>query len=207
VWLWRNRQIGPVASAMLGDMAESADITELLNAANSGDPAAQETAYTLVYDELKRCAQRQRRLAPGSSLTPTALVHELYLRLSERRVGRIDNRAHFFALAARAMRQIIVDHARRRQSQKRGGGVEVTDIDQAMDLSDDSAGQALDLDAALTRLADRDADLARVVEWHFFAGLTFREIGAELGRHERTVYHDWELARALMQESMGGAPA
>jgi RNA polymerase sigma factor (TIGR02999 family) len=186
-------------------MADAAEITGLLNAANSGDAAAQQSVFELIYDELKRCAQRQRNLAPGSSLTPTALVNELFLRLSERRVGTIQNRTHFFALASRAMRQIIVDHARRRQSAKRGGGVERTDIDNALDLSDVSAEQALDLDAALTRLADRDADLARVVEWHFFGGLSFKEIGAEIGRHERTVYHDWELARALLQESMSGA--
>jgi len=183
-------------------MAETADITGLLNAANSGDAAAQETAYALVYDELKRCAQRQRRLVPGCSLTPTALVHELFLRLNGQRVSRIANRAHFFSLAARAMRQIVVDHARRHMSQKRGGGADVTDIDAAIDVGVRSAEEALDLDAALTRLAERDAELARVVEWHFFAGLTFKEIGAELGRHERTVFHDWELARSVLQESM-----
>lgn len=185
-------------------MAETADITELLNAANSGDPAAQDAAYALVYAELKRCAQRQRSLTPGSSLTPTALVHELFLRLNKQRGTRIQNRSHFFSLAARAMRQIVVDHARRRASVKRGGNVEMKDIDDAIDIGDRSAEQALDLDAALTRLTNRDADLARVVEWHFFAGLSFKEIGEELGRHERTVYHDWELARAVLQESMSG---
>jgi RNA polymerase sigma factor (TIGR02999 family) len=184
------------------------DITELLNAANSGDVAAQDAAYSLVYDELKRCAQRQRRVAPGSSLTPTALVHELFLRLNGQRVARIHNRMHFFSLAARAMRQIIVDHARNRASLKRGGGVDVTDIDGAFDVGGQSAEQALDLDSALNKLAERDAELARVVEWHFFAGLTFKEIGVELSRHERTVFNDWQLARAWLQQSMlGGSPA
>lgn len=186
-------------------MSDLADITELLNAANSGDEAAQESAYALVYDELKKCAQRQRAAVPGSSLTPTALVHELFLRLSGQRVTKIQNRVHFFSLAARAMRQIVVDHARRRASIKRGGGVEVTDIDNALDIGDRTAEEALDLDAALNKLGERDPDLVRVVEWHFFAGLTFKEIGAELGRHERTVYHDWELARSVLQESMRGA--
>ena len=186
-------------------MADVSEITQLLNAANAGDPVAQESVFTLIYDELKRCAMRQRHVVPGSSLTPTALVHELFLRLNQQRVVTINSRAHFFALAARAMRQITVDHARHRQSVKRGGGAEMTDLDRALNLSDSSAEQALDLDAALTELAERDADLARVVEWHFFAGLSFKEIGAELGRHERTVFHDWELARALLQESMGGA--
>jgi RNA polymerase sigma factor (TIGR02999 family) len=185
-------------------MADASKITELLNAANSGDSAAQESVFVLIYDELKRCALRQRRSAPGSSLTPTVLVHELFLRLSQRHVGKIESRTHFFALAARAMRQIIVDHARRRQSAKRGGGIEITDIDDAPELSIHSAEEALDLDAALTRLAERNPDLARVVEWHFFGGLSFREIGTELGRQERAVHHDWEFARALLQESMVG---
>jgi RNA polymerase sigma factor (TIGR02999 family) len=99
------------------------------------------------------------------------------------------------------MRQILVDHARRRTSAKRGGHVEHTDLD-TLDLADASAEQALDLDAALTALARRDEDLARLVEWHFFAGLSFVEIAAELGRHERTVRHDWELARAFLRQAM-----
>jgi RNA polymerase sigma factor (TIGR02999 family) len=202
-----SRRSGAWASNMLSAMAETPDITELLNAANAGDAAAQDSVFALIYDELKRSAQRQRNLSPGSSLTPTAVVHELFLRLNERHVGTIHSRAHFFALAARVMRQIIVDHARRHQSAKRGGGVERTDIEHAFDLSTGSAEQALELDAALVSLEQRDADLARVVEWHFFAGLTFKEIGLELGRHERTVYHDWELARSLLQESMSGVPS
>lgn len=187
-------------------MGAAGEITGLMNAANSGDADAQAAVYALVYDELKHCAHRQRRIAPGSSLTATALVHELFLRLQRQGTGTIHSRAHFFALASKAMRQIIVDYARRRHSLKRGGAVEMTDVDAALDLSDASAERALDLDNALTALAERDADLARVVEWHFFGGLTFREIGEELGRHERTVFHDWELARALLQESMRGAP-
>lgn len=185
-------------------MAEPADITELLNAAHSGDDAAQETAYALIYDELKRCARRQKALAPASSMSPTALVSELYLRLNGHRLDRIRDRGHFFALAARAMRQIIVDHARRRTSAKRGGAAEHTDLS-ALDIATATADQALELDAALTALAARDADLARLVEWHFFAGLTFEEIASELGRHERTVRRDWELARACLQQSMSSA--
>ena len=185
-------------------MRDNDDITELLNAAQSGDSDAQATAYALVYEELKRCARRQKAFAPGSSLSPTALVSELYLRLSGHRTDRIRNRSHFFALAARAMRQIVVDHARRRASVKRGGVAEHTDV-ATLDLATATAEQALELDAALTTLAGRDADLARLVEWHFFAGLTFEEIADELGRHERTVRRDWELARACLQQSMSAA--
>jgi RNA polymerase sigma factor (TIGR02999 family) len=183
-------------------MAISADITELLNAANSGDAAAQDAAYALVYGELKKSAQRQRAAVPGSSLTPTALVHELFLRFNDQRMARIQNRVHFFSLAARAMRQIVVDHARRRASVKRGGDMEVVDFDKALDVGDRTCEEALDLDDALTHLGERAPDLVRLVEWHFFAGLTFKEIAAELGCHERTVFRDWELARSVLQESM-----
>jgi RNA polymerase sigma factor (TIGR02999 family) len=182
-------------------MAAVSEITELLNAANSGDAAAQDAAYLLVYDELKRCARRQSSLAPGSSLSPTALVSELYLKLREHRVERIHNRRHFFALAARAMRQITIDHARLRTRAKRGGGAEHFELD-TNDLGATTAEQTLELDAALTRLGQRDADLAQVVEWHFFGGLTFQAIADELGRHERTVRHDWELARAYLRQAI-----
>jgi len=177
-------------------------LAELLNAASSGDAAAQDAAYALVYDELKRCARRQSALMQGSTMSPTALVSELYLKLKTGHVDRIHNRTHFFALAARAMRQITVDHARHRSRAKRGGGVAHTDIDTG-DLGATTAEQTLELDAALTRLATRDPELANVVEWHFFAGLTFQQIAEEIGRHERTVRHDWELARAWLRRAMG----
>lgn len=178
-------------------------LTQLLNAANSGDSAAQDVAYALVYDELKRRARRQSALAGPSTLSPTALVSELYLKLEAGHVERIHNRAHFFALAARAMRQITVDHARHRGRAKRGGDDVRCEVD-TQDLGATTAEQTLELDSALTRLAARDPDLARVVEWHFFAGLTFQAIADELGRHERTVRHDWELARAWLRRAMAG---
>jgi len=182
-------------------MADEADITELLNAARSGNPDAGETAYALVYEELKRCAKRQKAFVPGSSLSPTALVSELYLRLSNHPGDPVRDRGHFFALAARAMRQIVVDHARRRASVKRGGAADHTDV-ATLDLAAATAEQALELDEALTKLAAHDEDLARLVEWHFFAGLSFEEIARELGRHERTVRRDWELARSSLQQTM-----
>jgi RNA polymerase sigma factor (TIGR02999 family) len=185
-------------------MVAASEITELLNAANSGDAAAQDAAYSLVYAELKRCANRQSALAQGSSLSATALVNELYLRLSDRRVDRIHSRRHFFALAARAMRQIITDHARRRTAVKRGRGVEHFQID-TRDLGVTSAEETLALDAALGDLFRCDPELAQLVEWHFFAGLTFKDIAVELGRHERTVRHDWELARAFLRQAMDKA--
>ena len=182
-------------------MTGTAEITELLNAASSGDAAAEDAAYAMVYDELKRCARRQSGLAAGSSLSPTALVSELYLKLRSGKVERVHSRRHFFALAARAMRQITIDHARQRSRAKRGGGLDPASVDTS-DLGATTADETLDLDAALTDLARRDPDLAQVVEWHFFAGLTFQDIADELGRHERTVRHDWELARACLRRAM-----
>jgi RNA polymerase sigma factor (TIGR02999 family) len=188
-------------------MAVVSGITELLNAANSGDAVAQQAAYRLMYDELKRCARRQGALAAGSSLSPTALVSELYLKLRDHPVERIHNRRHFFALAARVMRQITIDYARGRMRVKRGRHVEHIELS-TNDLGAATAEQTLELDAALTTLARRDPGLALVVEWHFFAGLTFVEIASELGKHERTVRHDWELARAWLRQAItpdGGA--
>ena len=182
-------------------MAKEAEITELLNAANSGDAAAQDAAYALVYDELKRCARRQSVLVQGSSLSPTALVSELYLKLRVGTVGRVDNRRHFFALAARAMRQITIDHARRRARAKRGGGVANVQINTG-DLGATTAHETLELDAALARLAKCDPGLAQLVEWHFFAGLTFQDIADELGLHERRVRRDWELARSYLRNAI-----
>ena len=182
-------------------MVAASHITDLLNAANSGDAAAQDAAYVLVYDELKRCANRQSALQKGSTLSATALVSELFLRLSDRRVNRIHSRRHFFALAARAMRQIITDHARRRTAVKRGSGVEPFQID-TRDLGATNAEQILDLDAALSDLSRCDPDLARLVEWHFFTGFTFKDIAVELGCDERTVRRDWELARAFLRQAM-----
>ena len=185
-------------------MAGEPQITDLLNAATSGDVAAQDAAYALVYDELKRCARRQSALAQASSLSPTALVNELYLKLRASNIERVESRRHFFALAARAMRQITIDHARHRTRGKRGGGAEHIDVD-TRDLGATTAEKTLELDAALAGLSERDPDLAQVVEWHFFAGLTFQDIADELGRHERTVRHDWELARAYLRQAMGHA--
>jgi RNA polymerase sigma factor (TIGR02999 family) len=184
----------------------ASEVTGLLNAAVAGDHAAQDAAYALVYAELKRVAERQSRLAHGSTLTPTALVSELFLKLQGVGEDKIENRQHFFGLAARAMRQVVVDHARHRAREKRGGAAEHVELqDETPDagtLGNTTAAQALELDRALTDLQRRDADLARVVEWHFFGGLTFQEIADATGRHERTIRHDWELARAFLNKAM-----
>ena len=118
-------------------------------------------------------------------------------------VERIAKAGH--ALAARAMRQILVDHARRSGAGKRGGGAHVTDLDHALTLAAGDSQRALELDAALRSLETCDSELAQLVEWHFFAGLDFEEIAKQTHRHKRTVFSHWELARAFLQRELGAA--
>jgi len=189
-------------------MRNAQALTGLLNAALSGDVDAARSAYDIVYAELKRRARKSLRSARADdTLTPTALVHEVYLRFSDSAAQPLRDRSHFYALAARAMRQILVDHARRRCANKRGGGAHATDLENALTLATGDVEQTLELDAALRTLETRDPDLARLVEWHFFAGLNFHDIALETHRHERTVRRDWELARAFLQRELSAAAA
>jgi RNA polymerase sigma factor (TIGR02999 family) len=179
------------------------DLTDLLNAAHSGDSDAARAAYDIVYEELKRWARRSLRAQQrGETLTPTVLVHEVYVRFSERDGKPLRDRAHFFALAARAMRQILVDHARRRGSVKRGGRALVTDLDDALTLQDADGGRTLELDVALTSLEAKDPELARMVEWRFFAGMSFQQMADVSGRSERSLRRDWDLARVYLQRRL-----
>lgn len=184
-------------------MSASEPLTDLLNAAGSGDADAAAAAYRIVYAELKRWAAQSLRRAPGATLSATALVHEVYLRFSDRAAKPLRSRSHFFALAARAMRQIVIERARHRTALKRGGDHVATDLDTAIQLHDGDATRALAIDAALRALEVRDVDLARLVELHFFAGLTFQEIAAITGQHERTVRRDWEFTRAFLRSELG----
>jgi RNA polymerase sigma factor (TIGR02999 family) len=188
-------------------MQAQEQLTDLLNAAHSGDSDAAHAAYEAVYAELKLWAARSlRRLPTGATLTPTALVHEMYVRFSEHTAKPLRDRGHFFALAARAMRQILIDHARRRGRHKRGGDAVSTDLDSALSLSVEDLSRALEIDEALRTLQARDTDLAQLVEWHFFAGLNFQEIADVSGRHERSVRRDWQLARAFLRRELGQNP-
>lgn len=179
------------------------ELTELLNRAQHGDDGAREEAFTRIYAELKRIAAAELRRNPGATLNTTALVHEAYAKLAANYAGELASRGHYFSLAARAMRQILVDQARRRIADKRGGGERHTDLDAAETLADTRAGEVLAIDQALSRLAERDARAAQVVEWHFFGGFTFDEIAAELGLSDRTVRADWALARAVLGRDLG----
>ncbi|MEO5558192.1 MAG: ECF-type sigma factor [Dokdonella sp.] len=179
-----------------GGTLETAD---LLRRCSSGDVQAYDSLFAAVYEDLHR---RARYLARGSgaTLSTTALVHETYLKLAGRELA-LNDKAHFFALAARAMRQVLLNAARDSIAQKRGGGQIEATFDSALVVPSD-AGDHVDvvaLDQALQKLAAADARLAQVVELHFFAGLGFAEIGELLGLTERTIARDWRAARALLQ--------
>ncbi|MDX1547275.1 MAG: sigma-70 family RNA polymerase sigma factor [Rhodothermales bacterium] len=182
-------------------------MTQLLIAAHSGDRAAFEDLYRLVYDELRQVARAQlRRRRPGDTLQTTALVHEAYLKLCDHARLGVQDRAHFFALSARAMRQILVDHFRRRRAEKRGGAHRPLTLQDGQIPAEARGEVLLALDEALTRLAALDERLAQVVEYKFFGGMTQEEIGQVLGLTERTVRSDWRKARLWLTRELNGTP-
>ena len=163
---------------------------------------SQQALFTLVYDELRRIARGQRRAAGGATLDTTALVHEVYLKLHGVPEARALDRVHFLSLATRAMRQILVDHARSRGRAKRGGAVRMTSLRHAADLAADAI-DLVELDEVLNRLAQIDARAAQLVEWRVFGGLEIAEIAQLQGLTERTVFRDWRRARAFLIQQLG----
>jgi RNA polymerase sigma factor (TIGR02999 family) len=185
-----------------------ADVTRLLGAAAAGDPSAAAELLPLVYDELRRLAAVYlRRERPGQTLQPTALVHEAYLRLLKDRPDRWQNRAHFCAIAAHSMRQILIERARARDAQKRGGGGAKVTLDEGLIAGSPRPIDFLALDAALDRLAALDAEQARIVELRFFGGLSVEETAEALGASPATVKRRWALARAWLARELEGAGA
>jgi len=175
------------------------DITQLLIQLRDGHRRAQESLLPLVYDQLR--AMAHRRLwggGPGRTLDTTELVHEAYLKLFDQTRLSVADRRHFFAVAAMAMRQIVVDHARRRRSLKRGGDFKRLELASGDLPVDDRAAEIVSLDEALRRLAEVDDRLARVVELRFFGGLSVEETAEVLEVNARTVKRDWRKARALL---------
>lgn len=181
------------------------DVTRLLHAAREGDAKALDDLYPLVYQDLHRVAHRALMGGrPGDTLNTTALVHEAYLKLHGASAFQPQDRRHFFAVAARAMRQIVVDHARSRAAQKRGGAYQRVDLDAATIASDDSGLAVLALEDALRKLAVLDDRLARVVELRFFGGLSVEETAEVLEVDPRTVKRDWRKARAVLYLTLEG---
>jgi RNA polymerase sigma factor (TIGR02999 family) len=173
------------------------EVTALLLAWRSGDGTAVDRIFPLVYDELRRIAHRQlARESAGHTLSTTALVHEAYLELVDQRRAQWVDRVHFLAVAARVMRRVLLEYARRHRAAKRGGGARAVTLDDALLADADERSEVLiAVDDALTRLAEVDERLARVVECRFFGGLTDAETAAALGVTERTVQRDWAKAK------------
>jgi RNA polymerase sigma factor (TIGR02999 family) len=184
-------------------LSESADITRWLDAAREGDREALDRVLETLYQELHSMARRQLAGQQAQTLDATALVHEAYLRLIGRTSVQFDNRAHFFAYAASAMRSVVVDYARQRLAQKRGG-----DLHRVAELPEDLEGgvrldeETLGLDEALTRLAGVDPRLAQVVELRYFTGLSELEIATLLKCSERSIRRDWQKARLYLLASL-----
>jgi RNA polymerase sigma factor (TIGR02999 family) len=184
------------------------EITQLLQAWRQGDERALEKLTPQVYRELhlaaKRCMARER---DGHTLQTTALINELYLRLSDLKLIDWQNRAHFFALCARQMRRILTDQARARQSHKRGGGVEPVLFDEALMVAPETSTDLVAVDDALNRLAKVDERKSQVVEMRFFGGLSVEETAEVLKVSPETVMRDWRLAKAwLLRELSGEKP-
>jgi RNA polymerase sigma factor (TIGR02999 family) len=185
-------------------MAESRQrVTQILRLLDLSDPAQAEELLSIVYDELRQLARRQLQgERAGHTLQPTALVHEAYLRLVDARDLRWESRGHFFGTAARVMRQVLVDHARRRNAGKRGGALQRVTLETSIADEDAVAADVLDLHEALERLTANDAELARLVELRFFAGLTLDETAEALGVSRRKVAKDWSVARLWLQREL-----
>ena len=178
-------------------------LTELLVAWSDGDRTALDKLMPLVYEELRRLAHkymgRERR---GNTLQTSALVHEAYLRLIDQRDVHWQNRAHFFGIAAQMMRRILVDYARSRNYQKRGGGARRVALNEVMIVSDERAADVVALDDALKSLAEIDERKSQIVELRFFGGLSIEETAEVLKVSPGTIMRDWTLAKAWLRRAI-----
>jgi RNA polymerase sigma factor (TIGR02999 family) len=185
------------------------DVTQILNAIDAGDPRAASQLLPLVYDELRKLAAAQlANEKPGQTLNATALVHEAYLRLvghlapGESPGANYQNRGHFFAAAAKAMQRILVDRARARLAQKRGGDAQRLDVELDSLAGQYSDMEMVDTDAVLESLAAEDTQAAELVRLHVFAGLSVEEAGSALGMPRSTAYLQWNYARAWLRVAL-----
>jgi RNA polymerase sigma factor (TIGR02999 family) len=200
-----NSQSAIDRATSLNDPATS--ITELLADLRGGRREALDQILPLVYHELRRTAKRELAVRPSDTLSTTALVHELYLKFTRAQRADWRNRAHFLSVAAVAMRHILVDRARRRTADKRGGPQQHVTLDEELIIADNQAESLLELHEALERLAILDERLARVVECRFFGGMTEQETAEALHITERTVRRDWIKARGLLYQALGAGPS
>lgn len=185
-------------------MDEPGEITQYLSAARQGDRAALDQVFARVYGEVRRIAAAQVRRAGGeNTLSATSVVHETYLKLTGGAQVDWADRGHFFSVAARAMRQVLVDHARSHLALKRGGGRPLF-LDDASIAIDASAAGIVEMDSALDRLSALDTRLGEVVELRYYGGLTVEETAEVLGVTDRTIKRDWQTARAFLYRELHG---
>lgn len=179
------------------------EVTQLLVDWGNGNQAALDRLMPVVYTELRQLAHRyMRRERPGHTMQTTALIHEAYLRLVDQNQVRWQHQAHFFGIAARLMRQILIEHARSRTRAKRGGGVGTISLDEAAIVSQARATELLALDDALERLATIDPRKSQVVELRFFGGLSVEEAAQVLNIAPNTVLRDWRMAKAWLRREI-----
>jgi RNA polymerase sigma factor (TIGR02999 family) len=182
------------------------DVTQILQAIHQGDQRAADQLLPLVYDELRRlAAAKLAHEKPGQTLDATALVHEAYMKLAPRDLPGTNyaNRRHFFAAAAEAMRRILVDRARARQSLKRGGDGQRLDVELDSLAGPYSDAETLDTDSMLDALASEDPDAAEIVRLHVFGGFSIEDAGQALGMPRTSAYRNWDYARAWLREALG----
>lgn len=182
--------------------ATQGEVTRLLGELRGGDKAAWDRLFSVVYPELRRIARRQIWGGDGRTVQPTMLVHEAYLKLAGQTGPHVEDRAHFYAVAARAMRQILIDRARRRAAVKRGGEVTHTTLDENGPRADLPVEELLALDQALERLGEMDPRARQVVEYRYFLGMTDEEAAGLLGISPRAVRRDWTKARAWLHKEL-----
>ncbi len=179
------------------------DVTELLVAWSNGNQAARDQLMGVVYDELHRLARRyMRRESPDHTLQTSALLNEAFLRLVDQKNVHWQNRAHFFAIAAQMMRRILVDYARSRNYEKRGGGARALSLDEGLIVSDARNEEVVNVHEALERLTEFDPRKGQIVELRFFGGLSIEETAEVLGVSPGTVMRDWTLAKAWLRREL-----
>jgi RNA polymerase sigma factor (TIGR02999 family) len=182
-------------------------VTALLCRIRTGDAAAREQLIAVLYPELRKLAARLLRPDErGRTLQPTALVHELFLKLAGEQGSTWQDRTHFFAVAAQLMRRILVDHARRSSAAKRGGGAVAIPLDDLQVISNTQLDLLLQVDTALCRLAALDPNQVRIVELRYFCGFSVEETAAATGLSPRTVNREWTLAQSWLRRELGAQP-
>jgi RNA polymerase sigma factor (TIGR02999 family) len=177
------------------------DVTHILNQIESGDPSAAEKLLPLVYDELRKlAAAKMAREKPGQTLQATALVHDAYIRLVDvEKAQHWESRRHFFAAAAEAMRRILVERARQKGREKRGGGAQRVELADDLWITTTTPDQVIAVDESLARLAQEDATAAEVVKLRYFAGMSVAEAADAMGMHRATAHRHWKYARAWIR--------